>query len=82
MVHKSMSINQMRDFAQMETRRGGCMHSGDLRRFAEGVLSIIGRPADPSSSDAILLAHRRFHDKAGCPGPPECYVCVAEGMQP
>ncbi len=25
--------------------------------------------------ESKLEAHRRFHDKAGCPGLPECYVC-------
>lgn len=26
----------------------------------------------------ILQKHRRFHDKVGCPGKPECVVCVGE----
>lgn len=26
----------------------------------------------------LLAAHRRFHDKAICPGRPECYVCAEE----
>ena len=28
----------------------------------------------------VLEAHRRFHAKVGCPGLPECYVCVAEAQ--
>lgn len=27
---------------------------------------------------AQLEAHRRFHDKAGCPGADDCYVCELE----
>lgn len=28
----------------------------------------------------IVNAHRRFHNKVGCPGRPECYVCAEEEM--
>lgn len=29
---------------------------------------------------ALLEAHRRFHEKSGCPGLPECYVCHEENQ--
>lgn len=28
--------------------------------------------------EQVLTAHRRFHDKVGCPSSDECYVCQAE----
>ena len=38
----------------------------------ESVLIIV------SKIEVVIAAHRRFHDKAGCPGRPDCYVCAEE----
>lgn len=50
-------------------------HQDDLREIEDLKRGIRVLQEDNTRLVKLLFLHRRFHNKVGCPGPEECYVC-------
>lgn len=51
----------------------------NAKRIAENEALAVAAELD--EANALLALHRRFHEKAGCPGAEDCYVCATERVE-